>query len=81
MTGFSFYSLLCGLFLGSLLGGFMCYVALKHNPNMMYSDEPLNLVPIFFIHAAVVFFPFGILTIFLETVMRFRDKKRRKPAK
>lgn len=75
MTRLSFYSLVIGFFSGCILGGFMCYIALQHNPQMIYTDDPKNLIPIFLVHAAVVFFPFGIFSIVREFYFVFIKRK------
>lgn len=75
MTKFGFCSLCAGLFLGSVLGIFMCYVALQHNPQLMYSENPENLIPIFFAHVAIIFLPFGFLCFLLELIQKIRSRK------
>jgi hypothetical protein len=57
--------LIAGLICGCIVGGVMCYIALDHNPQMVFTQNPGDLFIVFYLWTAAVSFPFTIVAFVL----------------
>ena len=67
MNKWSFRIILSGVIIGAIAGIITCYIALDHNPQNEYTDNPEDLFPIFYGWMSVASFPFTFSAALLET--------------
>lgn len=61
-----------GILAGMALGAAMCIVALDHNPQGEYTDNPEGLVFIFYAWTAAVSFPFSLIHVIIHFIKTIR---------
>jgi len=64
-----------GIALGILWGLAMVSAALDHNPQNEFTDNPEDLIPIFYGWMAFVSLPFSLIALFIE-IIRFLKRKK-----
>ena len=66
-----------GVVFGFIWGGLMGSIALDHNPQNTYSDNPLNVFWIWFSWAVVITFLFLLVSTLIEGLIRLRRRIRK----
>lgn len=74
MSQWGRYILFFGILSGFIVGGIMIYIALRHNPQNEFTDNPEKALPLFFIWAAAVSFPFTLIAATLEVIRVLRKR-------
>ena len=73
MSKISLYVLFIGLALGFLVGVIAVYAALDHNPQQIFTDNPIELIPIFLGNAGGISFPFSFVSALLGIIQKVKN--------